>query len=153
MENHKLRMGIMTIEQATDFTIKVIVRADMILNWFLGVILIMFPAQVDAIIGQRTVLPESLYRVMGTLFLVFAAWQAWKVVTRTIRPKGLVFAALMAEIPVVILTVALVAMHLPLEPFWRVVLWIGDIYMLLLGAWYFYLARWQTLVARRTAAA
>jgi hypothetical protein len=41
---------------------------------------------------------------------------------------------------VILLTAALLFMSLPLRPFWRILLWTGDVYMLFLGTLYLYAA-------------
>jgi hypothetical protein len=132
-----------TRDSALQFTRRLFV-GDTILNWFLGVLLVALPAVVDRMLGTQPLLPPWVYRLVGVGFLGFAAWQTTVMVRRrSFAPGQLIFAALMAEGPVVLLTVALVWMALPLDPVWRIALWIGNIYMLLLGVWYFFLARWQ----------
>lgn len=131
----------MRVEEAKQFTLKRLFFGDMLLNWFLGAVLTLLPAAVDNLLGREPVLPLLVYRVLGGGFLAFAAWQTWIIVRRDIGPPALIFASAMAEGPVIVLTAALVFMHLPLRPIWRVGLWIGDVYMLLLGVWYAYLAR------------
>jgi hypothetical protein len=39
-----------------------------------------------------------------------------------------------------LLSIALTYLPLALKPGWRVVLWIANIYMFVLGCWYFHLA-------------
>ena len=77
---------------------------------------------------------------MGVIFLLFAAWQTSVLVHGRMGAPALWFAAFMAEGPVVLLTVVLVFLSLPLASVWRVVLWVGDVYMFLLGLLYVYLA-------------
>ncbi|MBN1430252.1 MAG: hypothetical protein JXB07_17920 [Anaerolineae bacterium] len=131
----------MTLSDAMSFTLNYLFRADMWLNWFLGCVLCVFPSFVDGLINLRPFLPLLVYWVVGVGFLLFAAWQTIVVVRRQLGPGELVFAAVMAEIPVVLLTVALISMSSALHPVWYVVLWVGDGYMLFLGAWYIFLAR------------
>jgi hypothetical protein len=95
-------------------------------------------------------LPDWVYRVIGIGFIGFAAWQTWIVRKDEINPPSLIFAALLAEGPVVLLTAALVFGNFPLYLLPKILLWIGNIYMLVLGVWYFYLARW--VVARSATA-
>ncbi|MBN1311022.1 MAG: hypothetical protein JXB30_06345 [Anaerolineae bacterium] len=131
----------MTLDNAMRFTLNYLFRGDTLLNWFLGVVLLVFPSQVDGLLGQRSLLPPSIYLFIGGGFLLFAAWQTIVVIRRRLGSTALIFAALMAEIPVLLLTVALIYLHSDLHPIWRVVLWIGDGYMLMLGAWYVFLAQ------------
>ncbi len=132
----------MTLERAHNLTVRRIILPDMVLNWFLGAVLLFVPRTVDSLLGTASLLPAIAYQGMGVLFLVFAAWQLTVVRRGAATPAGLVFAALMAEVPVLALTAALVFGNFPLLGVWRVVLWIGDIYMLFLGTWYLALARW-----------
>jgi hypothetical protein len=131
----------MTAEQAKNFTLKRLIFGDMLLNWCLGIIFTIFPLPVDRVLGQVSLLPPSIYRVIGVGFLLFAAWQTWVVIQGDIKPGGLIFASLMAEIPVVLLTIALLFMDFKLRPGWRIALWVGNVYMLLLGVWYVFVAR------------
>lgn len=129
------------IERAHAYTLERIVFGDMLLNWFLGGVMLLFPGAVDRLLAAATpMLPPAVYRVLGLGFLLFAAWQTWVVVRQTLGPRQLVFAGILAEIPFLALTVALVFLNFDLKPFWRIVLWVGNIYMLLLGGWYFFLA-------------
>lgn len=141
----------MSVERAKEFTIHRIIFPDMVLNWVLGIVLLVFPSQIDDLAGTGPILPKSAYLVMAVLFLVFAAWQVWIIRRDDIREPGLVYAALMAEGPVVALTMALLFWNLPLYPVVRVLLWVGNIYMLFLGAWYFTLAYWISKQRTQTA--
>lgn len=128
-------------DRALWFTIYRIILGDMLLNWLLGLVLLIFPSGLDRLIGTAPVLPLLLYRLTGIGFLLFAAWQTWIVRRGEIGPLGLTFAALMALGPVVLLTAALLFLDLPLEPLWRIVLWVANGYMVLLAVWYLTLAR------------
>lgn len=128
--------------RAYDFTLNRLFAGDTILNWFLGALMTFFPRFVDRVlIKDPPMLPAVFYIVVGIIFLAFAAWQSFIVaIQKRLGPPALIFAAVMALVPVVLLTAALVFLALPLKPFWRAVLWVGDVYMLFLGAWYLYLA-------------
>jgi hypothetical protein len=129
------------IERARAFTLDRIVFGDMLLNWFLGAVMLLFPGAVDRLLAATSpLLPSLVYRVVGIGFLLFAAWQTWVVVRHVLGPRQLVFAGILAEVPFLMLTAALVFANFDLKLFWRLVLWVGNIYMLLLGGWYFYLA-------------
>jgi hypothetical protein len=138
----------MTAERAKTFTLKRLIFGDMLLNWFLGILLTLFPLPVDGILGRTSLMPPIIYRVIGLGFLLFAAWQTWVVIQGDVKPGGLIFAALMAEIPVVLLTIALLFMDFELRPGWRIALWVGNVYMLLLGVWYVFVARILTSQTR-----
>jgi hypothetical protein len=112
----------------------------MVLNVTLGAALLTLPGAADRTLGQSPLLPLLAYRVIGIGFLGFAGWQ-WTVLRRSSLSAGaLLFAALMALIPAVVLGAALLA-GFDLRPAWRTILWVGNIYMALLGVWYLYLAR------------
>src|SRR5206468_8848035 len=102
----------MNVEKAKDFTIHRIIFPDMVLNWFLGIVLLIFPKLVDDLAGTGPILPVWAYYVMAVLFLIFAAWQVWTIRRNDIREPGLVYAALMAEGPVVVLAMALLFWNL-----------------------------------------
>jgi Kef-type K+ transport system membrane component KefB len=128
-------------EAAHRFTVQRIVLADMLLNWFLGAALTGFPSAVDRLLGTAPFLPLWVARAIGVIFLLFAGWQTVIVARRRMGRAALVFSAAMALVPVVLLAIALLFMGLPLRPGWRIALWAGNVYMLLLGCWYLYLAR------------
>jgi hypothetical protein len=131
----------MTVYKATRLTLRYLFPGDAALNWFLGCVLVFFPSAVDDLLGRHPLAPKLVYQAIGGGFLLFAAWQMVVIIRRRLGPGGLVFAALMAEVPVVALTIVLVFMNLDLFPIWRVVLWLGNGYMLALGMWYLFLAR------------
>lgn len=128
------------VEKARAFTLRRIVFGDMLLNWFLGAALSLFPALVDGLLGRAPLAPPVVYRVIGVLFLLFAAWQAFIIARGRLGVGALIFAALMALVPVVLLTMLLLFVNLPLHTGWRIALWVGDVYMLFLGCWYLFLA-------------
>lgn len=130
----------MRADQAKHFTLHRLYFGDMLLNWFVGAVLTLFPATVDNLFGRAPLVPLPLYRVIGVGLLAFAAWQTWVISRRDIGPPALIFASVLAEGPVILLTAALLA-DFALRPGWRIVLWIANIYMLLLGVWYAYVAR------------
>lgn len=132
----------MNVERAREFTLRRIILPDMVLNWFLGIVLIAIPGVVDDLIGSAPILPPLIYRIMGGMFLAFAAWQTWVLRRNTIAEPGLILAGLLAEGPVIALTVALIFWEVPVYLIPKILLWIGNIYMLFLGAWYFTLAYW-----------
>ncbi len=129
--------------RAHDFTLNRLFLGDTLLNWFLGIGLTAWPAFVDRLVGSAgmPIMPLMVYRAIGVIFLLFATWQTIIIARRKLGPAALIFACLMAEVPVVLLAVALLYMDLPLRPVWRAILWVGNGYMLFLGAWYLFLAR------------
>jgi len=129
----------MTHDRLKAITLRVFF-GDMLLNWALGVFLMFLPDFARSAIGAEP-LPLGGWRILGTLFVLFAIWQTWIVRGWNIGPDGLWFACWMAWIPVILLTMALLYSNLPLREGARAVLWVGDIYMWLLGSWYAFVAR------------
>lgn len=131
----------MAIQRAREFTIKRLFLGDTLLNWFLGGMMTFFPALVDRLLGSGRLLPVPVYQVFGAGFLLFAAWQTWILARRRMGAWALIFAGIMALGPFIGLTIALVFVDFALYPGWRIALWVGNLYMLVLGIWYLYLAR------------
>ena len=116
--------------------------ADAGLNVFLGMLLTFSPAWTDQIITRSRLVPPGIYRFIGTIFLIYAAWQLLVILKNRVASRdAMIFAAVMALVPVILLTAALLYADLPLNLFWRIILWMGNIYMLLLAAWYVFIAR------------
>jgi len=112
----------------------------MFLNWLLGFVFSLFPLRVEKLITFEPLLPRFIWVAIGIVFLGFAVWQTGVVKRRDLSPNELVFAALMSWVPVMLLTLGLL-MDFPLFSWSRVALWVGDVYMLILGGWYLYLAK------------
>ncbi len=131
----------MDLDKAKAFTLNRLFLGDAILNWLLGFALLLLPREIDNLLGTSLLFPPVFYTVVGAVFLAFAAWQTFvNVRVKKLGIPALVFAAILAEAPTVLLTIALIYLPLALKPGWRVVLWIADIYMFVLGCWYFHLA-------------
>jgi hypothetical protein len=114
---------------------------DMIFNWFLGGLLTVFPGFVDRVLTTTRFFPFIAFRLIGIGFLIYSVWQTFIIVKKRLVPRALRGAAWAAFGPVVILTGGLILWGEVIAPFWTVVLLIGDVYMLLLGIWYIWLAR------------
>lgn len=127
-------------KRALSFT-KGLFFGDMVFNWFLGGVLTIFPGFVDRVLTTTRFFPLIAFRLIGIGFLIYSAWQTFIIVKKRLVPCALCGAAWAAFGPVVILTGALILWGEIIAPFWTVVLWIGDAYMLLLGIWYLWLAR------------
>lgn len=123
------------------FTLRRVLLGDMLLNWLLTGLLILTPATVDGLLGETALAPLWVYQSVGAAFALFAAWQLTDQLRGRVGAGGLIFAAALAEGPVVPLTAALVFAPLALRPAARAVLWVGNIYMLFLGVWYLFVAR------------
>ena len=131
----------MNAESAHAFTLKKLFFGDTLLNWFIAVVLIGFPKFCDSLLGTAQLFPYGYYRVLGVIFLLYAAWQTYIIIKVVLTPEALWFSAILAEVPVALLTIGLVALDLPLKPLWRIILWIANFYMLFLGVWYIFVAR------------
>jgi hypothetical protein len=131
----------MTVGRMKALTIRWIIAGDMYLNWALGVLLAFVPGAAERAMSTGPLLPGLIWRGIGAIFLLFAAWQTWVVRRGEIGASGLIFASLMALVPVVLLTGGLIFVDFPLRAWARIALWVGNIYMFLLGGWYLYLAR------------
>ena len=130
----------MTDERLKKATLRIIF-GDMLLNWTLGVLLTFLPGFAESIVGTAPMLPVAVWRAIGVIFLLFAAWQTWVVQRWDIGPDGLWFACWMAWIPVILLAIALLYLDFPLRSAARIALWGGTIYMFFLGGWYAFGAR------------
>jgi uncharacterized membrane protein YuzA (DUF378 family) len=131
----------LNFEQAIHFTHRRIFPGDMALNYALAAIMLAVPGFVDSTLGSAPMLSDLVYRIIGIGFLGFAIWQTLIVRKAKLSTAALYFAAILAFGPVIALTIALL-MDFALKPFWRYVLWVGNVYMLLLTVWYIYVARW-----------
>ena len=130
-----------TVARWKRLTVNRVIFGDMLLNWTLGAIFTFLPGLAELALGKGPLMPPAVWRVIGIIFLVFAGWQTWIVLHRDIGPGGLIVSCIMAWAPVLLLTAALVFGEFPLRFAARIGLWVGDIYMLFLGAWYLFLAR------------
>jgi hypothetical protein len=98
----------MTVERMKALTVRWIITGDMYLNWALGALLAFVPGVAERAMSTGPLLPGLIWRVIGAIFLLFAAWQTWVVRRGEIGASGLVFASLMALVPVALLTIGLV---------------------------------------------
>jgi hypothetical protein len=120
---------------------KYIFRFDTILNWVIGLGLVVL--NVDALLMENPpVIQGWFYRVLGIIYLGFAAWQTYNA-KNTSAPATLRFAFWMVVIPVLFMGWALIAFHSDLKPIIRILLWIAEFYMVLLSGWYGYLYQTQ----------
>jgi hypothetical protein len=114
---------------------------DMVFNWFLGGLLTVFPGFADRVLTTTRFFPITAFRLIGIGFLIYSAWQTFIIAKERLVPRALRGAAWAAFGPVVVLTGGLILWAEVIAPFWTIVLWVGDVYMLLLGLWYIWLAR------------
>lgn len=130
-----------TPTQVYKFTWKVI-DIDNVVNWVLGISLILVPDFFNRIFFGHEVLSHWIYIVIGIGFLWFAVWQ----VDSFIKPRKfdvpkLRFAALWAWLPTLVLTLVLLSgLRTRMLLISLILLWIVDLYMLLLGGLYWWVA-------------
>lgn len=125
----------MTAEEHNAFAVRLL-KGDTILNFILGVAFIAIPGPIEAILGDGPLIPFIAWRVIGVIFVLFAAWEAYVTRRPLLSVASLAFASFMALAPVVLLTAALLFLPMPLNTLGRVVLWLGDLVMFLLGSYY-----------------
>ena len=128
----------MTRDKASQLTFSII-RGDNVVNWALGTSLILVPDFFNRIFFGHEVLSHWIYIVVGLGLVWFAAWQ----VETFLKPQKLEvttlrFSAIMAWLPVLALSAALLGLGRRMLVLSQVVLWIADLYMLLLGGWYWW---------------
>jgi hypothetical protein len=122
----------MKSEQYNAFAVRLLTW-DRILNAILGVAFIAIPGPIESVLGEPPLIPTVVWWVIGALFLLFAAWEQIVIRRPPLSIASLAFVSLMALVPVVLLTAALLFLDIPLNTFGRVILWAGDLLMLLLG--------------------
>jgi hypothetical protein len=125
----------MKSEQYNAFAVRLLTW-DRILNAILGVAFIAIPGPIESVLGEPPLIPTVVWWVIGALFLLFAAWEQIVIRRPPLSIASLAFVSLMALVPVVLLTAALLFLDIPLNTFGRVILWAGDLLMLLLGVYY-----------------
>jgi len=116
---------------------------DTFFNWFLGTLLLFFYRFFENLIGDEPLLPEIIWIIIGTGLLLFSIWQTFAVLLKKIGKNHFLFSCIMAWIPFFMLTYALIFMEFALKTEARIFIWIGNIYMFILG--FFYFQQWYKL--------
>ena len=115
-----------------------IVWIDLVINYTLGLFLLFLPYAFDRMIGSLPVLSPFLYQVIGGGLIVFAGWQSYMVSKKLLFTIQYLWTAItLAILPVIILTTALLFGDFSIKTTWMIIIWLGDLYMVLLTAWYF----------------
>jgi hypothetical protein len=125
----------MNAEEHNAFAVRVL-KADTILNIILGVAFVAIPGPIESVLGDGPLIPFIIWRVIGVIFVLYAAWEIYVTRRPPLSVASLAFASVMALVPVVLLTAALLFLPVPLNTFGRVILWFGDGLMLVLGSYY-----------------
>ena len=125
----------MNAEQHNAFAIRIL-KVDAVVNVIIGVLFIAIPGLIDDLLGSAPLIPFVIWRIIGASFILFAIWEGIVVRRPPLSTASLAFASMMALVPVVLLTIALLFGGFPLLLFGRIILWSGDLAMLLLGSYY-----------------
>lgn len=130
----------MTKTNRKELTLKII-QYDSYLNWFLGIFFIANPNLLLSYFSPYLQLPFSFWLLLGVGFILFAFWQTFFIIRpNKINSTQLQAAAALAWLPVLALTFFLALIPYVFYPNALLLLWIANIYMLLLGAWYLYVS-------------
>lgn len=116
---------------------------DTFFNWFLGIIFLFFYRFFEDLIGNEPLLPDIIWIIIGAGLLLFSIWQTYTVLIKRISKNLFLFSCIMAWIPFIMLTYALAFMEFALKTEARIFIWIGDLYMFILG--FFYFQQWHKL--------
>lgn len=125
----------MKAEQLNALAVRIL-RGDANVNVILGVIFIAIPDTIEDVLASAPLIPFIIWRVIGVIFILYAVWEVIVVRRPPLSASSLAFASMMALVPVVLLTTALLFGDFALRPLGYILLWIGDAVMLLLGSYY-----------------
>lgn len=126
------------------FTLQVI-KVDMLINWLFGVMFLFFPRFFQRLIAEGDIFQIWPWRLIGIALIIFAGWQV-KIIKRGRTTQGqLGFLALATFTPAGLLAIGLL-IDFPLYATARLMLWLVDGYMLILGAFYLYALKNSTEV-------
>lgn len=120
-----------------------IIDVDNVVNWVLGVSLVLVPDFFNKILFGHEFISHWIYIVLGLGSLWFAVWQ----VDNFIKPRELVvpalrLAAILAWVPALLLLgVLLSSLSQALTLGGAILLWLSLGVMIGLGGWYWYLSR------------
>jgi hypothetical protein len=126
----------MNQQRAFEITMKVIFPVDNVVNWLLAAALVLAPITFEQFITRVPLLPAIVYRIIGAGFVVFALWQDWILMRKRRALMDMWVAGVLAILPAIALTVALIAFEQFLHPGALTGLWVGNVYMIVLGVWY-----------------
>jgi hypothetical protein len=109
---------------------------DTYVNWGLGILFIFFFRYVESFISDRKILPDYFWIITGMGLLLFGVWQTYILIKRMFTPNVRLFSCILAWLPSIALTYALLFMGFPIKPLSGVLIWTGNIYMFSLGVLY-----------------
>lgn len=116
---------------------------DTYINWILGTVFLFFSKSVEKLMSDVPLLPQEIWIIIGLGLLFFGFWQTFIIWKKKFSRSAQLFSCITAWIPFLILTYALVFMKFSLFIEARLIIWVGNIYMLILG-WFYFLSRFQT---------
>ncbi len=114
---------------------------DAILNIAVGFIFLFLSEKVEGLLFNGSMLPHYVWIILGAGLLYFAYWQIRIMIKSKAGRTALVFALGAAWVPALLVTVLLIVPLLPVSAGGRLILWIGNCYLILLGGYYFLLIR------------
>lgn len=109
---------------------------DTYVNWGLGILFLFFHDQAEKWMSNEALLPDYLWICIGAIFLLFGWWQTYIVLKNKFGRFARLFGFITAWLSVLVLTYALVFMNFNLFPEARLIIWVGNLYMFILGGLY-----------------
>jgi hypothetical protein len=119
-----------------------IIDTDNVINWVLGISLILVPDFFNRIIFGHEVISHWIYIVLGLGSLWLAVWQLDNFIkNRQLTVQALKFAALVSWIIVLILLIILLSsLGERMLLISKVLLWLVNVSLLVEGGWYWWMA-------------
>ncbi|MBU0578471.1 hypothetical protein KKE34_03880 [Patescibacteria group bacterium] len=136
----------MNIKKATKFTGQII-HIDNVINWVLGISLILVPDFFNRLLFGHEVISHWIYIVIGAGLVWFASWQRENFLKKDqletpLEVPALRFSAILSWLSVLVLTLILLSgLGARILLFSKILLWIVDVSMLVLGGWYWWVAK------------
>ena len=115
---------------------KKIIIGDTFLNWFLGIVITLFPFQVLGFFTSSKIFSSLIIRGIGFGFILFAGFQTYSILTKIDKTYYLV-AMWLAILPVIALTIILVMFNAEIYLVPKIIAWTGNIYMVGIS-WLYY---------------
>ena len=109
---------------------------DTFVNWALGILFIFFFRYVETFISNEKILPDYFWIISGVGLLLFGFWQTYILITRSFTANARMFSCILAWLPCIPLTYALLFMGFPIRPLAGIFIWFGNVYMFTLGVLY-----------------
>jgi hypothetical protein len=110
---------------------------DTFFNWALGIMFLFFFRPLERLMSKGPLLPDYLWIIIGAVLLLYGIWQTYVVLSGTFSRNVRLFCCITAWGPVLLLSYALLFMGFDLYLAAHVLIWTGNIYMLVLGTLYF----------------